>query len=151
MNSRLFVGLLLTALLAPAWLASAAQTPPAKKSPPAAPVETPIPQSVFVIPASPREGRNPFFPRSAGVQQVPKPGKETSVETASIVLNGVVPSGPRRTAMINGRTFEKGEENEIKLPNGAKVLIKCEDIKEDSVTILVNGTQRRELRLRMGL
>jgi hypothetical protein len=52
--------------------------------------------------------------------------------------------------MINSHTFEEGESAEVKLPNGAKVLIKCEEIKNDSVAITVEG-QRRELKYRFGL
>jgi hypothetical protein len=51
--------------------------------------------------------------------------------------------------MINGRTFEAGEEGEVKLPGGARVLIKCEEIKADSAIIVIGG-QRRELRFRTG-
>ena len=39
------------------------------------------------------------------------------------MLNGIT-SPPKRTAMINGRTFETGESGEVKLPTGAKALIK---------------------------
>ncbi len=135
-------------------LLPAAPAKPAKPSatnapPPAAEVE--VPRSVFVIPASSKEGRNPFFPRSSMVAQAPKISPQSFQEASAIKLNGIVPDGPRRTAMLNGRTFEEGEEAEIKLPTGGKVLVKCEQIKEDSVQVLVNGTMRRELRLRAGL
>jgi hypothetical protein len=52
--------------------------------------------------------------------------------------------------MINGRTFEAGEEGEVRLPSGGKAMIKCEEIRSDSAVILFNGV-RRELRLRFGL
>jgi hypothetical protein len=65
------------------------------------------------------------------------------------VLNGIT-SPPKRTAMINGRTFEPGEEGEVRLPAGGKMLIKVEEIKSESAVILVGG-QRRELRLRAGV
>ena len=110
------------------------------------PVE--IPQSVYMPPATPKEGRNPFFPQSISTQPV-RPRENTTVDTTGVVLNGIT-SPPRRTAMINGRTFEPGEEGEIKLPSGAKVLIKCEEIGTDSTVILINGA-RRELKLRLGV
>jgi hypothetical protein len=109
-----------------------------------------IPQSVFSIPPTPRDGRNPFFPQS--IQQAPSPithAPSTAVDFSSIILNGIT-SPPRRTAMINGRTFEPGEEGEVKLPSGARVMIKCEEIRADSAVVRVNG-QPRELRLRFGL
>jgi hypothetical protein len=112
--------------------------------------EQPITQSIFIIPATPKEGRDPFFPQS--VQAVPQPvsAKASPVDTSNFVLNGITPSGPRRTAMINGRTFETGETGEIKLPTGAKVMIKCEEIRNDSVIIILDG-QRRELHFRFGV
>src|ERR1051326_4155852 len=84
--------------------------------------EVPIPQSVFVIPSQPSEGRNPFFPQSRmGFQATPPSTKphENVIDTSSFVLNGIT-SPPKRTAMINGRTFEVGEAGEVKLPSGAK-------------------------------
>lgn len=111
--------------------------------------EVPLPQSVFNIPSQPSEGRNPFFPQSTVQVVIAKISKANPVESFSFVLNGIT-SPPRRSAMINGRTFEPGEEGEVRLPSGAKVLIKCEEIKDDSAVIIAGG-QRRELRLRSGL
>ncbi|HTL58756.1 MAG TPA: hypothetical protein VL361_23920 [Candidatus Limnocylindrales bacterium] len=108
-----------------------------------------IPLSKFDIPASPRDGRNPFFPQSAIVAPIVASKPNAALDFSSIVLNGIT-SPPKRTAMINGRTFERGEEGEVRLPSGAKVLIKCEEIRADSAIIFSNG-QRRELRLRFGL
>jgi hypothetical protein len=111
------------------------------------PVE--IPQSVFVVPASTKDGRNPFFPQSVTAAPVSKPKEGVTIDLSGFVLNGIT-SPPKRTAMINGRTFEPGEEGEVKLPSGAKVMIKCEEIKSESTIIAVNGL-RRELHLRFGL
>jgi hypothetical protein len=102
-----------------------------------------IPQSVFVA------ARNPFFPMSTLGQPQPK-APDAPVDTSVFVLNGIVPNGPKRTAMINNRTFEQGEEGEVKLPSGARAMIKCEEIKAESAVILYAG-QRRELRLRLGV
>jgi hypothetical protein len=109
-----------------------------------------IPESVFIIPSTPKEGRDPFFPQSTRTLPVaPKTPKQPRMDISAIVLNGIVPSGPKRTAMINGRTFEVGEEADVRLPDGTKMHVKCEEIKEDSATVKVNG-QTRELRLRRG-
>ncbi len=113
-----------------------------------------IPKSVFVIPSSPKEGRNPFFPQSAVQAPPPDPGRSKPPvipDTSLIVVNGITPPpSPRPTAMINSRTFEEGEPGEIKLPNGVKVLIKCIEIKADSVIIEMNG-QKQELKFKPGL
>jgi hypothetical protein len=111
--------------------------------------EIALPQSVFAIPATPAEGRNPFFPTSTVAAAAPKVTRETPVESFTFVLNGIT-SPPRRTAMINGRTFDLGEEGEVRMPSGGRMLIKCEDIKADSAIINVGG-QRRELKMRSGL
>lgn len=108
-----------------------------------------IPQSVFAPPATPKDGRNPFFPQSVVLAPVVKPSEGSKVDMSGLVLNGIT-SPPRRTAMINGRTFEPGEAGEIKLPGGGKLLIKCESIGTDSTIIVVNG-ERREIHLRFGL
>ncbi len=110
-----------------------------------------IPLSVFVVANSPKEGRNPFFPQSVVVPPpaAPEKPKEPSLDTSAFVLNGIT-SPPKRTAMINGRTFEEGEEGEVRLPTGSKTMIRCAEIKSDSAVIIING-QRRELRMRMGI
>jgi hypothetical protein len=111
--------------------------------------ELPIPQSDFVVPTQPSEGRNPFFPLSSGRAVVPPINRETPFDITSFVLNGIT-SPPRRTAMINGRTFDLGEEGEVRLPSGGRMLIKVEEIKSDSAVIFFGG-QRHELRLRAGV
>jgi hypothetical protein len=108
-----------------------------------------IVQSVFVIPNSREEGRNPFFPNSTLGAPVPRPKTVETKDVYSFVLNGIT-SPPRSTAIINGRTFEVGEEGEIRMASGARILIKCEEITTDSARISVNG-EKRLLRLRSGL
>ena len=130
-------------------VAATSKAPAGKASvvPTFVPVE--IPRSVFVPPATPKDGRNPFFPQVAPVAPVVKPIAGAKPDLSGLVLNGIT-SPPRQTAMINGRTFEPGEEGEIKLPTGEKMLIKCESIGPDSTIIVINGV-RRELHLRFGL
>jgi hypothetical protein len=116
--------------------------------------EIQLPQSVFAIPSQPSEGRNPFFPQSTFGFQAPtvavRPSNDNNaVDTSAFILNGIT-SPPKRTAMINGRTFEPGESGEVRLPNGARALIKCEEIRSESAVILVNGV-RREVKFRTGL
>jgi hypothetical protein len=41
--------------------------------------------------------------------------------------------------MINGRTFEVGEQGEVRVPSGAKELIKVVEIGADSATIEFKG------------
>jgi hypothetical protein len=110
--------------------------------------DVPIPQSVFVIPSQPRDGRNPFLPASA-IPVITTKVVDPGAEVANLVLNGLT-GPPKRTAMINGRTFEAGEEADVRLASGAKLRVKCEQIRQDAAVVSVAG-QRRELRLRAGL
>jgi hypothetical protein len=150
------VAVIVTALLCCTASTRAAQSPKAAAKPavtnlPPAIILEPAVQSLFKEPANPKEGRNPFFPQSAQVvTPIIRTNNVPDVIASAFVLNGITPSGPKRTAMINGRTFEAGESGEVKLPSGIKVMIKCEEIKNDAVIIVVDG-QRRELRLRFGL
>jgi hypothetical protein len=110
-----------------------------------------IPLSVFVVPTSPTEGKNPFYPRSTMGMELPKVPKIAPVmDTSALVLNGIT-SKPKPSVMINSRTFEPGEEGEVKLPAGGKMLVRVEEIHEDGVVVLVNGNLRRELHLRNGI
>jgi hypothetical protein len=109
-------------------------------------VEVPIPPSVFIIPTTPGNGRNPFFPNSRRYD--PKPNANP-IDANAIVLNGIT-SPPKPTAMINGRTFEEGETGDIKLRNGSRLAIVCVEIGLNSAVVEVNG-QKRELHLRAGI
>ena len=124
-------------------------TPTPGTAAPSAEAAPPPPLSVFVIPASPKEGRNPFFPKSNRDLPDPTTKQPDRIETYPILLNGLTGT-PRRTAMINSRTFEIGERADIRLPNGSKISIECLEIRDDAAVIKV-GEQRRELRLRNGL
>jgi hypothetical protein len=107
-----------------------------------------IPQAAFAVPSSPKEGRNPFFPQSGVTKPVlaekGKPSKQLDV--SAVILNGLT-GPPKRMAMINGRSFEAGESAEIRLPGGNKLRIVCEEIRDDSVLVLI-ANERRELRLK---
>ena len=112
-----------------------------------------IPQSAFVIPAGPQEGKDPFYPRSAypyGSAPVKAP---TNVVTAPVVvelkLNGISGTPEHRLAIINGKTIAQGEETEVRSGPG-KVLVRVLEIKPDYVIVEAAG-QRQTLRLRAGI
>lgn len=161
----LCLGLIVLILLALSWSAVWTEAAHAKaRSAPAAAstnavqalIPAEIPKSIFTIPASPSEGRNPFFPQSApqppsvDTNKNSRTGKPALVDLSGLMCNGLTPNGVRRTVMINSHTFEEGESAEVKLPNGTKVLVKCEEIKNDAVVVTSDG-QRRELKYRFGL
>lgn len=119
----------------------AAAAPAAK---PAAPEV--VTRSVFIIPANPKEGRDPFFPNSTrpyeSMQVVVPPTHVGDI--SSLVLKGI--SGPpdNRLAIINNRTMGVGDEQDIATPQG-RIHIRCVEIKDDSV-IIESAGQRHELK-----
>jgi hypothetical protein len=147
---------LAAALLGVACASLAAQTnttPPASASPAptnAAPALPEIPQSVFIIPASPQEGKDPFFPLSRRLYAsvVVRTNVQPSVVSVELHLNGISGTADHRLAIINNRTFEANEEGAVPTASGP-ARIRCLEIKADSVLIQIGGEQRI-LRLRSG-
>jgi hypothetical protein len=132
---------------------------PAKSSPPpsaatnAPAAEPKCVSSVFVIPSSPQQGRDPFFPKSTrlfGQVVVATPTNNApEVITVELQLKALSGAPGHRLAIINNHTFEVGEEGEVPT-NAGRARIRCLDIKEDSVLVQVGGEQRL-LRLRSGI
>jgi hypothetical protein len=104
-----------------------------------------IPQSVFV---DDERGRDPFFPNSTRRQHKPAvPELIPTVGPASLVLRGITGPPERRIALINNQTFLAGEEAKVRVPGGSS-LVKCEEIRERSVVVTIQGgTERFEIHL----
>ena len=108
-----------------------------------------IPRSVFVIPKSPKQGRDPFYPDSVrpyGTSAVAQTNSATT--SAVLVLNGLSGSAQKRLAIINGQTMAEDEVSDIPTPTG-RVRVRCVEIKDTSAVIEI-GTELRELHLRRG-
>lgn len=121
-------GFLLLLLCLPA--ARAAQ--PVIVAPPEA---APLPKSVFMD--DPQFGKDPFFPASTrrGAQILKT---SATVVIPDLTVKGISGTKERRLAIINNRTFEVGEEAELKV-SGQLVKIRCVEIREKSVLLEVNG------------
>lgn len=117
----------------------AAAAPPAKTA-----ASEAVPRSVFVIPASPKEGRDPFFPASLRPYEHVQATQTRVVEISSLVLKGI--SGPpnNRLAIINNRTFAIGDEQDLVTAQG-RIRVRCVEINNNSVVIESRG-QRQELK-----
>jgi hypothetical protein len=151
---------LAAALLGLTFTTRAAQTPPAapaastaKATTNAAPAELELPKSDFIIPTTPQEGKDPFFPWSVRVYpRAPVVTPSVTNVPPNIVvqldLKGISGAVNRRLAIINNQTFEVGEEGEVAVSAG-RVKVVCKEIKDESVQVLVNG-QERTLHLRPG-
>jgi len=110
----------------------------------AAPAQPEIPQSVFVNPTSPQGGRDPFFPQSTRQKPVvykTAPAPAPAVAVAELELKGISGAVDHRLAIINNRTFEVGEEGTV-LSNVGRVRLKCQEITEDAVRVILNGVER---------
>jgi len=124
---------------------SHAAQPPAAASPVTAPVtEHQFAKSVFVNTAG--TGKDPFFPTSKRRGEVKTTATTEGPPTVpQLTLKGI--SGPKnhRLAIINNKTFEVGEESDLRL--GSQIVrVKCVEVRDDGVTVSINGqTQKLSL------
>ena len=122
---------------------------PATPAPAATPQEPQVVKSVFVD--RPNFGRDPFFPNSKRRQHVAVLKTVPIGEIpSSIVLKGLSGTAQKRLAVINNYTLAAGEETEIRA-GGQLYRVRCDEIRERSVMISINGTEPKELKLRSGL
>ena len=102
-------------------------------------------QSVFILPASVTEGRDPFFPEStramADVLATANQNHNT-VEISSLKVPGISGSPGHYLAIINTHTFAVGEEGDLKT-GGGSVHIRCLAIQPDAVMVEINGQVHR--------
>jgi hypothetical protein len=115
----------------------------------------PLPKSVFLIPSTPKQGKDPFFPRSSlPYALAPQSARPTAAPTGpapgetDLVLNGLSRANNRQLAIINNQTFAAGEEGDVKTAKG-KAHIRCLEIRRDTVLILIAG-ETRSLYIRPG-
>ncbi len=109
----------------------------------------PPPQSVFVIPKKPAEGKDPFFPSATRVYASETPEKPTNpvVPVGDLSLKGISGTAAEPLAIINTTTFTTGEENDV-ITSAGRMRIRCVAINMGNGTVLVQaGGERRELRL----
>src|SRR6266446_2305320 len=84
-------------------------------------------KSTFVARPGPGFGTDPFFPKTGRFQHtktVEQPGP-----VSFLSLKGISVTRTRRTAIINNRTFEVGEEGEVKI-NGQPFRVRCIEIRD---------------------
>jgi hypothetical protein len=132
-------GTFLTMAAATAW---AAPKKPASTPPTPQPVaEVVIPKSVFVD--RPDFGRDPFFPKSTrrGQAAPTNPVVQPVGNFDSLALKGISVNNEKRLAIINVKTFEVGEEGDVRV-NGQPVRVKVTEIRERSAVITVNGVSK---------
>ena len=136
--------------LAPSAPAADPPSDPQAKTPMRVADSNSIPQSVFTIPASAAEGRDPFYPNAHYLGGGEVKHAPVSTEADILELKGVSGSAGHRLAMISAagtnRTLAVGEEAQFHTSTGP-MRVRCVEIKGESVVVEVDG-DRRELHLR---
>jgi hypothetical protein len=111
-------------------------------------VATPsVPRSVFNQPASPKEGRDPFFPGSTRLFASMVIPKANSNDLSSLVIRGKSGASDHPLVIINDVTFAVGDERDVITPQG-RIRIHCLQIVGDLAVIEVNG-QHHDLRFEL--
>jgi hypothetical protein len=124
----------------------AAPAPPTNRPP----AEVTIPKSIFVT--NDVAGKDPFFPNStrtrlrAGSESGQGEKKPGPVDSSALRLRGITTdSSGQRIALINTRTFAKGEVQELNV-EGTKIRLRCVEIREKSVVVAIEGqSEQHEL------
>lgn len=131
----------LKAGLVPVMLTTAMSVVAEPAAPKAAPKPEPV-HSVFILPTSPQQGRDPFFPSSTRPYQeaVPPAAHHNEVVDISTLLSlqGFSGTTDQRLVIINKRTFAVGDQAEVSTSQG-KVRIQCLEISTNTAVIEANG------------
>jgi len=112
-------------------------------APAAQPDKTNVMHSMFILPANPKEGRDPFFPDSPRPYEAAAAANPRVADITSLALRGF--SGPldHRLVIINNHTFAAGDEGDV-ITSVGRIHLRCVEIKTNSVVIEVGG-QSHEL------
>ena len=112
----------------------------AAPNPPAHPAVTnaPAPRSVFVLPANPGEGRDPFFPKSNRPYESATPATNNVVEVTALVVKGISGAADHRLVIINTTTFAAGDTADVFTEQG-RIRVHCVEIKPRSVVVEIAG------------
>jgi hypothetical protein len=107
----------------------------------AAPADTNAPvSSVFTLPSSPSEGRDPFFPNSMRPYEDAMVKVKRPAELTSLQIKGFSQIGNQRYVIINNHTFGAGDEGDVITPDG-RIHIRCLSVGIDSVMVESGGAQ----------
>jgi hypothetical protein len=113
-----------------------------------APAKTPRvivpPHSTFIQPASPAEGRDPFYPESMRVFES-APATTQHVEAiTTIAVKGVSVVNGRPVVILNNHSFMAGDEGDV-ISGNSHVHVHCLEIRPGTVVVEINGA-RHEIR-----
>jgi hypothetical protein len=107
----------------------------------ALPVDTNAPVlSVFIMPSSPSEGRDPFFPNSMRPYEENRSHTRHQADLTSLQIKGFSEIAGQRYVIINNHTFGAGDEGDVITPEG-RIHIRCLQVGIDSVLVESGGAQ----------
>jgi hypothetical protein len=105
----------------------------------AVPADTNAPaKSIFILPSSPSEGRDPFFPNS--MRPYEEAMSKRPVELTSLEIKGFSEIAGHRYVIINNHTFGAGDEGDVITPQG-RIHIRCLEVGPDSVLVESGGAR----------
>ena len=125
----------LTAILLPA---AALAVLPLSAAPANPSAKTNLLRSVFILPANPGEGRDPFFPKSNRPYEMAPAATNNVPEISALVVKGVSGSTEHRLVIINNHTFAAGDTADVITEQG-RIRVHCVEIKPRVVVIEVGG------------
>lgn len=100
-------------------------------------------RSEFTQPASPADGRDPFFPESLRTVESAAPAPANhALEITDLKVPGISGTPGHLLAIINTHTFSVGEEGDVRT-SGGSVHVHCLDIQPNFVMVEVNGQVHR--------
>lgn len=95
-------------------------------------------QSVFILPANPQQGHDPFFPDSIRPYENAAATKSKTADITSLVLRGFSGTVDHRLVIINNHTFAAGDEGDVTTSAG-RIHLRCIEIGTDAVVVEVGG------------
>jgi hypothetical protein len=98
-------------------------------------------ESVFVIPSSIKDGRDPFFPESTRTFEN-KVVASTVFEITSLKYMGLSGTQGHLFAIINNHTFTVGDDGDVMTTSG-RVHLRCVEINANEVLVEINGQIHR--------
>jgi hypothetical protein len=100
-----------------------------------------VPRSVFIQPASPSQGCDPFFPTSLRPYVTSVVTNGPTTDLTSIYIKGISGEPDHRLVIINDVTFAVGDEAEVFTAQG-RIRIRCLIIADDSAVIEAAGQRQ---------
>jgi hypothetical protein len=97
-----------------------------------------VQRSVFNLPNSPKEGRDPFFPNSLRPYASTVIPSAPTTDLSSLVMQSTLGTADHPLVVINNVTFAVGDDAEVTTPQG-RIRIHCVAITADAAVIEAAG------------